>query len=175
MAESFTNQLTSAAGIVTTSNNGSIGVSTTLITGISTNGVSVGDMVKSTFFRGAAKVSVIGAGQVNLDKTSTNTTSKTGQTVSFMGKSTAFTATEKSILVGGTFANLTENTIHVNVEVGIGNTFALIAHDIPIPQGSSFVISDAGKTILRANEVINLYCDTASAVDSSLSILSGVT
>ena len=174
MAESFTNSLTRAAGIVTSSNNGSIGVTTSLITGISTNGVSVGDMVKTTFFRGGSKVSVIGAGQVNLDRTSTNVSAKAGQTVTFMGKATAFTASEKSILVGGTFANLTDNTIHVNVEVGIGNTFANIANNIPIPQGSSFVISDAGKTILRANEVINLYCDTAAAVDSSLSILSGV-
>jgi len=174
MAESFTNSLTRAAGIVTSSNNGSIGVTTSLITGISTTGISVGDMVKTTFFRGGSKVSVIGAGQVNLDRTSINTTIKAGQTVTFMGKTTAFTATEKSILVGGTFANLTDNTIHVNVEVGIGNTFANIANNIPIPQGSSFVISDAGKTILRANEVINLYCDTATAVDSSLSILSGV-
>ena len=174
MAESFTNSLTRAAGIVTSSNNGSIGVTTSLITGISTTGISVGDMVKTTFFRGGSKVSVIGAGQVNLDRTSINTTIKAGQTVTFMGKTTAFTASEKSILVGGTFANLTDNTIHVNVEVGIGNTFANIANNIPIPQGSSFVISDAGKTILRANEVINLYCDTAAAVDSSLSILSGV-
>jgi len=174
MAESFTNQLTRAAGIVTSSNNGSVGVTTTLITGISTGGVSVGDMVKTTFFRGGAKVSVIGTSQVNLDKTSTNESVKTGQTITFMGKNTVFTSTTKSILVGGTFANLTDNTIHINVEVGIGNTFANIANNIPIPQGSSFVISDAGKTILRPNEVINLYCDTATAVDSSLSILSGV-
>ena len=174
MAESFTNQLTRAAGIVTTSNNGGIGAGATIITGITTNGVSVGDMVKTTFFRGGAKVAVIGSGQVSLDKTSTNTTAKTGQNIIFMGKNTAFTATTKSILVGGTFANLTNNTIHINVEVGIGNTFANIANNIPIPQGSSFVVSDAGKTILRPNEVINLYCDTATAVDSSLSILSGV-
>ena len=174
MAESFSNSLTRAAGIVTTSSNGSVGAGATIITGISTAGVAVGDMVKTNHFRGGAKVAVIGVNQVSLDKTSTNTASATAQSVSFLGVTTAYTATNKSILVGGTFANLTNNNINIFVEVGIGNTFVNIANNIPVPTGSSFVISDAGKTILRANEEIRVYCDTASAVDVNLSVLSGV-
>jgi len=174
MAESFTNSLTASAGIVTTSSAGSIGAGVTIITGISTNGVSVGDMVDTQHFRGATKVYEIGSDQVTVDKTSTNTASATSQTVRFMGVTTAFTASSKSILVGGTFANLTDNSINLFVEIGIGNTFANIANDIPVPTGSSFVISDAGKTILRTNEEIRVYCDTANALDVSLSILEGV-
>ena len=44
MAESFSNSLTRAAGIVTTSSSGSIGITTNLITGISTALVNVGDL-----------------------------------------------------------------------------------------------------------------------------------
>ena len=40
MAESFTNSLTRAAGIVTTSSSGSIGAGVTIITGISTDGIA---------------------------------------------------------------------------------------------------------------------------------------
>jgi len=174
MAESFTNSLTAAAGIVTTSANGSIGAGVTVITGVSTAGVSVGDMVDTQHFRGATKVYEIGSGQVIVDKTSTNETSATNQSVTFMGVTTSFTASSKSILVGGTFANLTNNSVNLFVEIGVGNTFANIANDIPVPTGSSFVISDTGKTILRQNEEIRVYCDTANALDISLSILEGV-
>lgn len=174
MAESFTNSLTRAAGIVTTSSSGSIGAGVTIITGISTDGVAVGDMVRTTHFRGGAKVAHIDAGQVRLDKTSTNSTSATSQSVSFLGVTTAFTATAKSILVGGTFANLSDSTINIFVEVGVGNTLSLLANNIPVPQGSSFVISDAGKTILQNAEQIRVYCNTADAVDVNLSVLTGV-
>ena len=40
--------------------------------------------------------------------------------------------------------------------------------------GSSFVISEAGKTILEAFDQVTVYCDTADAVDVNLAILSGV-
>ena len=49
-----------------------------------------------------------------------------------------------------------------------------IASKIPVPAGSSFVISDTGKTILEPNDEIRIYCNTASAIDTSLSILTGV-
>lgn len=174
MAESFNNSLTSAAGIITSSTSGSIGAGVTIISGISTGLVQVGDMVNTQHFRGGAKVAYIDAGQVRCDKTSTNTAAATGQRVEFLGVTTAYTATSKSILVGGTFANLTDNSINLFVEIGVGNTFANIANDIPVPTGSSFVISDAGKTILRPNEQIRIYCDANQAVDASLSILEGV-
>ena len=87
---------------------------------------------------------------------------------------TAFTATSKSILVGGTFANLSDASINIFVEVGVGNTLTLLANNIPVPQGSSFVISDAGKTILQNAEQVRVYCNTADAVDVNLSVLAGV-
>ena len=174
MAESFNNKLTSSAGIVTTTTVASIGAGVTTISGISTSGISVGDMVDTTFFRGATKVYSIGTGSVLVDKASTNNSIASNQNVTFMGLTTAYTASGKAILVGGTFANLTNNSINLFVEIGIGNTFANIANDIPVPTGSSFVISDAGKTILKPNEQIRVYCDTANALDVSLSILEGV-
>ena len=174
MAESFNNKLTSSAGIVTTTTVASIGAGLTTISGISTSGISVGDMVDTTFFRGATKVYSIGTGSVLVDKASTNNSMASNQNVTFMGLTTAYTASGKAILVGGTFANLTNNSINLFVEIGIGNTFANIANDIPVPTGSSFVISDAGKTILKPNEEIRVYCDTANALDVSLSILEGV-
>ena len=83
-------------------------------------------------------------------------------------------------MIGGTFANLTENDINVSVEIfdnsaaGTANSTSLLASDIPIPSGSSFVISEAGKTVLEQNDQVKIYCDTANAVDVTLAILSGV-
>ena len=98
--------------------------------------------------------------------------------------STAFTSADatKSILIGGTFANLTNNDVNVFVEVvdqslatgPIGVSSVQLASDIPIPSGSSFVISEAGKTVLEQNDQVKIYCDTANAVDVTLAILSGV-
>jgi hypothetical protein len=51
---------------------------------------------------------------------------------------------------------------------------AAIASKIPVPSGSSFVISDTGKTLLEGDDVLRVYCDTANAIDVSLSILTGV-
>ena len=50
MAESFTNSIVRAVGVVTTSTAGSIGISTNLITGISTTTVSVGDIIQTAHF-----------------------------------------------------------------------------------------------------------------------------
>ena len=79
-------------------------------------------------------------------------------------------------MIGGTFANNTGNSINLFVEaydqstaVGVG-----IAQKIPVPSGSSFVISDTGKTLLEASDELRVYCDTADAVDVNLSILTGV-
>jgi hypothetical protein len=174
MAETFTNSLTSSVGIVTSSQTASIGAGVTVIGGISTAHISVGDMVQTQMFRGGAKIVELGSGQVKVDKSSTNLTAVTSQSVVFLGVTTAYTASNKSILVGGTFANLTSNTINIFVEVGVGNTFANLANNIPVPTGSSFVISDAGKTILRDNEEIRVYCDETAACDVTLSILNGV-
>ena len=143
----------------------------------------VGDLVVNQNFRAGTKVSSItNANAVAVDRASTNSSATTNQIVKFLGVTTAFTSsgTEKSILIGGTFANLTENDINVSVEIfdnsaaGTANSTSLLASDIPIPNGSSFVISEAGKTVLEANDQITVYCDTANAVDVTLAILSGV-
>ena len=108
MAESFTNSLTRfLIGIVTTSSSGSIRLGVTIITGISTDGIGIGDMVQDVFTLEVGPEVAILMGQVRLDKTSTNVTSVSSQSVSFLGVTTAPIAS-KSILVGGTFCNLTD-------------------------------------------------------------------
>ena len=175
MAESFNNALTRSVGIETTSTNGTIGAKSNLITGISTVGVQVGDLIVNQHFRGNAKVESIGSGQVTANTNSTNNTSASIQVVQFLGVTTAFESTgQKSILVGGTFANLTNNTVNLFIEVGQGNTMSTLANDIPVPTGSSFVISDAGKTVLSIDDEVRVYCDEANALDVTLSVLGGI-
>ena len=184
MAEAFTNKLVRAAGIVsTTDSTAAIGANATAITNIQTANLHVGDLVVNQNFRAGAKIrEITNSTAVVVDRASTNTSATTSQIVKFLGVTTAFTSsgTEKSILIGGTFANLTENDINVSVEIfdnsaaGTANSTSLLASDIPIPSGSSFVISEAGKTVLEQNDQVKIYCDTANAVDVTLAILSGV-
>ena len=186
MAEAFTNKLVRAAGIVsTTDSTAAIGANATAITNIQTANLHVGDLVVNQNFRAGAKIhSITNSTSVLVDRSSTNTSATTNQIVKFLGVTTAFTsaAATKSILIGGTFANLTNNDVNVFVEVvdqslatgPIGVSSVQLASDIPIPSGSSFVISEAGKTVLEANDQITVYCDTANAVDVTLAILSGV-
>ena len=178
MAESFSNALSRAAGIVTTSSSGSIGITTNLITGISTAAVSVGNLVDNANYIAGTKVSTIGVGLVTVDRNSTNTAAASSQSVKFLGATAVYTSPSatKSILIGGTFANNTNNQVNLTVEVydnSAGISVAL-ASKIPVPAGSSFVISDTGKTLLEGDDVLRVYCDTANAVDVSLSILTGV-
>ena len=141
-------------------------------------------MLINTFRAGAKIHSITNATSLLVDRSSTNTAAATGQIVKFLGVTTAYTspAATKSILIGGTFSNLTQNDINIYVEVvdqsaatgPIGVSSVQLASDIPIPNGSSFVISEAGKTILEAFDQVTVYCDTADAVDVNLAILSGV-
>lgn len=178
MAEAFSNSLTRAAGIVTTSSSGSIGITTNLITGISTSLISVGDLVDNGNFIAGTKVSSIGSGQVVADRDSTNTASTTSQVIRFLGVTTAYTSPSatKSILIGGTFANNTNNQVSLTVEAydNSSGISVAIASKIPVPAGSSFVISDTGKTLLEGDDELRIYCDTANAIDANLSILTGV-
>jgi hypothetical protein len=178
MAEAFSNKLTRAAGIVTTSTGGAIGINTTIITGISTVGVAVSDLVVNSNFIAGTKITEIGASAVTVDRTSTNTSSTTSQNVKFLGPTTAYTsaAATKTILIGGTFANNTDNSVNLTVEVRDQSTAVSvsIASKIPVPAGSSFVVSDTGKTILEGTDEIVIYCDSANAIDANLSILTGV-
>jgi len=180
MAEAFSNKLTRAAGIVTTSSSGTIGVTTTIITGISTVGVAVSDLVDNTNFIAGTKVTGFGgaASQVVVDRSSTNTASTSSQIINFLGMTTAFTsaAATKSILIGGTFANNTASSVNLTVEIhdASAGVQAALASKIPVPTGSSFVISDAGKTVLETGDEVRVFCDSANAIDVNLSILTGV-
>jgi hypothetical protein len=177
MAEAFSNKLTRAAGIVSTSSSGAVGILTNLITGISTVDVAVNDLVDNSQFITGTKVSSVGASQVVCDRDSTNTSSVTSQSVKFLGPTTAYTSTgTKSILVGGTFANNTNNSVNLTVQVfdNSASSEVGLAAKIPVPSGSSFVITDAGKTVLESSDEIRVYCDSANAIDATLSILTGV-
>ena len=177
MAEAFSNSITGAVGIITTNSAaGSISAASTTITGISTVGVAVSDLVLNQHFRGGTKVYSIGAGLVTCTKTSTNTAAATSQDVDFLGPTTAYTSSAKSILIGGTFSNLTGNEVKIWAELFDQSltTTTMIANNIPVPSGSSFVISDAGKTVMEASDQLVVYSNTATAVDVTLSILTGV-
>lgn len=175
MAETFTNAFKRAVGVVTTSSAGAIGITSTIITGISTGAVSVGNLVDNGNFIGGTKVTVIGASQVTVDTTSTNTASTSSQTVNFLGLTTAFASTgQKSILIGGTLANNTTNQVAATVQISSGSTSYNLLYKVPVPAGSSVVISDAGKTLLLSADEIRVASSVASSLDVSLSILQGV-
>ena len=178
MAESFSNKVGRAVGVVTTSTGASVGVTTNLITGISTAGVSVSDLVDTGNYIAGTKVSTIGVGQVVVDRDSTNTASATSQTVKFLQPTILYTSGSgvKTILIGGTFANNTNGQVALTVELMDNSTgiSVALASKIPVPAGSSFVISDTGKTLLESLDSIKVYCDTANATDANISILTGV-
>ena len=178
MAEAFSNKVARAVGVVNTTTGGTIGITTNKITGISTSGVAVGDLVDTGNYIAGTKVSSIGVSQVVVDRDSTNTASATSQTVKFLQPTVLYSSpvNVKTILIGGTFANNTNGQIGLTVEMLDNSTgiAVALASKIPVPAGSSFVISDTGKTLLEGLDVIKVYCDTASAIDANISILTGV-
>tara|TARA_R100000008_G_scaffold68942_1_gene46249 strand:- start:3 stop:542 length:540 start_codon:yes stop_codon:yes gene_type:complete len=178
MAEAFSNKLVRAIGIVTTITGGSIGVTSTRITGISTAGIGVSDIVVNQNFIAGTKVTEVGITSVVVDRASTNSAAASSQNFDFMGLTTAYTSASatKSILIGGTFANNTDSSVNLTVEAWdqSGSVGVQIASKIPVPAGSSFVISDTGKTVLEGLDELRIYCDTANAIDATLSILTGV-
>lgn len=178
MAEAFSNSLSRAAGIVTSYSGSTVAAGSTEITVTANTGIGVSDLVDNQFFLAGTKVQQIDGTTIYTDTASTNTASATDQIVKFLGPTTSYTSPSatKSILIGGTFANNTNSGINLTVEIydqsaGVG---VAIASKIPVPAGSSFVISDIGKTLLEAQDEIRIYCDTANAIDASLSILTGV-
>ena len=182
MAEAFSNSITRAVGIVTTYSGSTIGAAGTTITVTANTGIGVSDLIDNQNFIAGTRVAQIDGTTIYADRDSTNTASATSQTIRFLGPTTSYTspAATKSIIIGGTFANNTQNSVNLTVEVldssvGVTSTGAVaIASKIPIPAGSSFVISDTGKTLLEGTDELRVYCDTANAVDVSLSILTGV-
>ena len=178
MAEAFINQVNRAVGIVTSSSNASIGIGLTWMSGISTAHVAINDLVDNANFIAGTKVTLVGVSSVQLDRASTNTVAATASNVSFLGPTTSYSSASatKSILIGGPFANNTANSVNLTVTV-YDNTAAVesqLASKIPVPTGSSFVISDAGKTVLEGDDELRVYCDVENAIDVNLSILKGV-
>ena len=159
-----------------------IGAAGTSITVTANTGIGVSDLVDNSNFIAGTKVAQIDGTTIYTDFNSTNTASASSQVVKFLGPTTAYTspAATKSILIGGTFANNTESSVNLTIEVydssvGVTSTgSAAIASKIPVPTGSSFVISDAGKTLLEGLDEVRVYCDTVNGVDVNLSILQGV-
>jgi len=182
MAEVFSNSITRAVGIMTSWSGSTIGAAGTSITVTANTGIGVSDLVVNSNFIAGTKVAQIDGTTIYTDFNSTNTASASSQIVKFLGPTTAYTspAATKSILIGGTFANNTESSVNLTIEVydssvGVTSTgSAAIASKIPVPTGSSFVISDAGKTLLEASDEIRVYCDSVNGVDVNLSILQGV-
>ena len=181
MAESFANSLTRAVGIMTSYSGSIIGAAGTSITVTANTGIAVSDLVVNSNFLAGTKVNLIDGTTIYTDRNSTNGASASNQIVQFLGPTTAYTSPSavKSILIGGTFANNTDSPVDLTVEVldnsvGAATGAVAIASKIPVPNGSSFVISDAGKTLLEAGDEIRVYCDTVNGVDVNLSILQGV-
>jgi hypothetical protein len=182
MAEAFSNSITRAVGIVTTYSGSTIGAAGTTITVTANTGIGVSDLIDNQHFIAGTRVAQIDGTTIYADRDSTNSASASSQTIRFLGPTTSYTspAATKSIIIGGTFANNTQNSVNLTVEVldssvGVTSTGAVaIASKIPIPAGSSFVISDTGKTLLEGTDELRVYCDTVNAVDVSLSILTGV-
>jgi len=182
MAEVFSNSITRAVGIMTSWSGSTIGAAGTSITVTANTGIGVSDLVVNSNFIAGTKVAQIDGTTIYTDFNSTNTASASSQVVKFLGPTTAYTspAATKSILIGGTFANNTESSVNLTIEVydssvGVTSTgSAAIASKIPVPTGSSFVISDAGKTLLEASDELRVYCDSVDGIDVNLSILQGV-
>ena len=81
MAEAFSNKITRTCGIVSTSTDCAIGVTTTWITGISTVGVGVSHLVDNQHFLAGTRISSIGIGTVVTDTASINTVAAVSYTL----------------------------------------------------------------------------------------------
>ena len=178
MAEQFSNAIKRRCGIVTNSTGGSIGIKTNLITGISTVHVAVNDLVDNEHFLAGSKVTAIGVNSTTVDSDSLNAAAVSNQTVKYLGVTTAYKSDgTKSVLIGGTFANNTTSQVNLTVNVwdNSASTEVGLAVKIPVPNGSSFVITDTGKTMLETMDEVRVYVDSENAIDVTASILKGVT
>ena len=178
MAEAFSNSITKTVGVVTSYTGSTIGAAGTSITVTANTGIGVSDMVLNQNFVGGTKVTQIEGTTIYTDVASTNESAASSQVVKFLGPTTCYTsaAATKSILIGGTLTNNENGAIKVFVETrdSSAGVDANLVYNAPIPEGSSMIISDAGKTVLEATDELRVYCDTNNGVDVNFSILSGV-
>ena len=182
MAESFSNSSSRAVGVTSSVSTASIAANATGITNISTFNVNVGMVVDHPNFIGGTRVTAVStpsnfgtSGVIVVDQTSSNTSALTNQSVGFHTVTAINTAATKSILVGGTLSNNTNSQIRASVYLHqASNEHINIIHDAPIPEGSSLVISDAGKIVVGVGSTLAVSTNTDNALDVSLSLLSGV-
>ena len=178
MAEAFSNSITKTVGVCTAYTGSTIGAAGTSITVTANTGIGVSDLVVNQNFTGGTKVTQIEGTTIYTDIASTNESSASSQTVRFLGPTPCYTsaAATKSILIGGTLTNNENGAIKVFVETrdASAGVDANLVYNAPIPEGSSMIISDAGKTVLEAADELRVYCDTKNGVDVNFSILSGV-
>ena len=183
MAETFANKSQRRVGVTTTVRTASIGVATDRITDISTFNVAVGALVDASQFIGGTRVLAVNVasnfgigGSITVDSTSTNVSAALTQTVGFHSVTAIDTPTEKTILVAGTLANNTTTQRKASVILSQhDNEHINIVHEVPIPAGSSLVLSDAGKLVVGIGSTLSVAVDGDSAVDVSFSLLRGVT
>lgn len=178
MPEIFKNSVTRRVGVSSATTGAEIAANATSITSLSsTAGVSQGDLVDNQHFINGTKVTTVNATDVVVDTPSLNTTAVSNQPVNLLGGTTVFTAgTQKCILIGGTFTNNTRNQVQLTVELtdSSGATTVQLVGRVPVPAGSSFVLSDSGKTVIEPSDSITVYCNTEDGIDVSLAILEGV-
>lgn len=183
MPESFANKSVRRVGVTSSVHTASIGVATDRITNISTFNVAVGALVDSNNFIGGTRVKTVDtasnfgtSGVVIVDSTSTNVSTALTQTVGFHSMTTIDTPTEKTILVAGTLANNTASQVTASVVLEQQDNESInIVHDVPIPAGSSLVLSDAGKLVVGIGSTLSVAVDANQGVDVAFSFLRGVT
>ena len=78
-------------------------------------------------------------------------------------------------MVGGTLSNNTNSQIKATVTVDQNNNEHIaVIHDAPIPEGSSLVISDAGKMVVGVGSTVSVSTSADSSSDVVFSFLKGV-
>lgn len=182
MAESFANKSLRRVGVTSSVHTASIGVATDRITNISTFNVAVGALVDSNSFIGGTRVLAVNVasnfgigGSVTVDSNSNNVSAATTQTVGFNSVTAIDTPSDKSILIGGTLANNTSSQLKASIILSQQNNEHInVIHDVPIPAGSSLVLSDAGKLVVGVGSTLSLAVNANQGVDVSISLLRGV-
>ena len=92
MAESFSNKLTRAAGLVVTKTGASVAALTNQITVSSNTGIYIGQLVDNQNFIAGTKVSNVSGTTINTDTASLNSSIAANQNINFLGVTTAFSA-----------------------------------------------------------------------------------
>jgi hypothetical protein len=84
-----------------------------------------------------------------------------------------FTASASTTVIGFSIANITESAVKASAfleKSGAGTSF--IVKDAPIPAGGSLIaVGSEQKVVLETGDVLSIYANTASSVDTIVSTL----